>query len=131
EVAAEPLVALMRSFRPHVVTTYDENGGYPHPDHVKCHQVTMAAFEAAGDPDAYPSSGAPWQPRKLYYHHTFNRPRTQALHDEMLRRGLDSPYEERLANWEPNPEHDRRITTRVPCADYFDVRDKALLAHAT
>src|SRR5699024_9466684 len=95
EVAAEPLVALMRSFRPHVVTTYDENGGYPHPDHVKCHQVTMAAFEAAGDPDAYPSSGAPWQPRKLYYHHTFNRPRTQALHDEMLRRGLDSPYEER------------------------------------
>ena len=34
--------------------TYDENGGYPHPDHVMTHQVSVAAFEAAADPDAYP-----------------------------------------------------------------------------
>ena len=46
--AARPLVALMRHFRPHVVTTYDEQGGYPHPDHIMCHQVTVAAFDAAG-----------------------------------------------------------------------------------
>ncbi|MGH3423352.1 MAG: mycothiol conjugate amidase Mca [Nocardioidaceae bacterium] len=131
EVAAEPLVALMRSFRPHVVTTYDEKGGYPHPDHVRCHEVTMAAFDASGDPAAYPDAGEPWQPRKVYYHHSFNRPRTQALHDEMLKHGLESPYAERLEKWEPNPEHDNRITTRVPCADYFDLRDQALLAHAT
>lgn len=129
--AAEPLVRLMRSLRPHVVTTYDEKGGYPHPDHVKCHEVTMAAFDAAGDPTAYPGSGDPWQPRKLYYHHSFNRPRTLALHEAMLRHGLESPYAERLEKWQPDPEHDRRITTRVPCADYFDVRDQALLAHAT
>lgn len=36
--AAEPLVRVMREFRPHVVTTYDENGGYPHPDHIMCHK---------------------------------------------------------------------------------------------
>jgi mycothiol S-conjugate amidase len=131
EVAAAPLVAAMRRFRPHVVTTYDENGGYPHPDHVMCHTVTVAAFDAAGDPRTYPAAGEPWQPLKLYYHHSFHRERLQALHDEMIRRGLESPYAERLAEWNPDPEHDGRVTTRVPCADYFPVRDRALIAHAT
>jgi mycothiol S-conjugate amidase len=131
EKAAAPLVAAIREFRPHVVTTYDENGGYPHPDHVMCHKITVAAFDAAGDADEYPDAGAPWQPQKLYYHHSFHRERTQALHDEMLRRGMDSPYAERLANWKPDPAWDARITTRVPCAEYFPVRDKALIAHAT
>ena len=131
EEAAAPLVRLMRSFRPHVVTTYDERGGYPHPDHVMCHKISVAAFEAAGDPDRYLEAGEPWQPLKLYYHHSFNRPRTQALHDEMLRHGLESPYAERLEKWEREPEWDARITTRVPCSDYFGVRDQALMAHAT
>jgi mycothiol S-conjugate amidase len=49
----------------------------------------------------------------------------------MLERGLESPYAERLADWKPDPEHAARITTRVPCAEYFPVRDRALLAHAT
>ncbi len=131
EEAAGRLVRLMRHYRPHVVTTYDENGGYPHPDHVMCHKVTVAAFEAAGDPHKYPEAGEPWQPLKLYYHHSFHRDRTQALHDEMIQRGLTSPYEERLSNWQPDPEHAKRITTRVPCSEYFPVRDRALLAHAT
>jgi mycothiol S-conjugate amidase len=131
EEAAERLVRLIRSFRPQVLTTYDEKGGYPHPDHVRCHEVSMRAVEAAADPDAFLGAGEPWQVLKVYYQHSFNRPRTQALHDEMVRRGLDSPYAERLAEWKPDPAHDARITTRVPCADYFPVRDRALLAHAT
>jgi mycothiol S-conjugate amidase len=130
-VAAEPLVRLIRSFKPHVLTTYDENGGYPHPDHIMCHNVTMRAWETAGDPDAYPDAGEPWQPLKIYYNHGFNRPRMLALHEAMLARGLESPYADRLKDWPPDPEHDKRITTRVRCADYFAVRDKALLAHAT
>ncbi|MBA2774621.1 MAG: mycothiol conjugate amidase Mca [Nocardioidaceae bacterium] len=129
--ATEPLVRLIREFRPHVISTYDENGGYPHPDHVMCHLVSMRAWETAGDPDSYPDAGTPWQPLKLYYQHTFHRDRIVALHEAMLARGLESPYAERLAEWEPNPEHERRVTTRVPCADYFAVRDQALLAHAT
>lgn len=131
EVAAAPLVRLIRQFKPHVLTTYDEKGGYPHPDHIMCHVVTMEAWDAAGDPEAYPEAGEPWQPLKLYYHHTFHRTRIVAMHEEMLARGLESPYAERLAEWEPDPEHDKRITTRVPCAEYFPVRDRALLAHAT
>ena len=131
EVATERLVASIRRFRPHVVTTYDENGGYPHPDHVRCHEVTVAAFDAAGDESRFPGSGQAWQPLKLYFHHAFHRQRTQALHEEMLRRGLESPYGERLAQWTPDPAHDNRITTLVPCADFFATRDAALLAHAT
>jgi mycothiol S-conjugate amidase len=131
---AEPvarLVEVLRRVRPHVVTTYDENGGYPHPDHVRCHEVTVAAVQASADPRAFPAAGAPWAPLKLYYHHAFHRARTLALHEEMLRRGLDSPYAQRLAEWPADPEHDRRITTRVPCAEFFGVRDAALLAHRT
>ncbi len=113
---AAPLVRLIRSFRPHVLTTYDENGGYPHPDHIMCHNISMAAWDAAGDPEQYPDAGEPWQPLKLYYQHGFNRPRTQALHDAMVEHGLESPWAERLKEWKPDPEHDARITTRVPCA---------------
>jgi mycothiol S-conjugate amidase len=131
EEAAEPLVRLIRSFKPHVVTTYDENGGYPHPDHIACHNVSVEAFHAAGDPTRYPEAGEPWQPLKLYYHHTFNRPRAVAISAAMEAVGLESPYVDRLKDWKPDPEWDARITTRVPCGDYFEVRDRALLAHAT
>lgn len=129
--ATERLVALVRSFRPHVMTTYDERGGYPHPDHIRCHEVSVAAFEAAADPTKFPDAGEPWQVSKLYYHHSFNRPRMQAIHDAMLEHGLESPWAERLENWTREPEWDARITTKVPCAEYFGVRDQALLAHAT
>jgi mycothiol S-conjugate amidase len=131
EEGAAPLVRLIREFKPHVITTYDENGGYPHPDHIMCHKVTMKAWEAAGDPSAYPEAGPPWQPLKLYYQHTFHRDRIVAIHEAMLARGLESPYAERLEEWKPDPEHERRVTTRVPCAEYFPVRDRALIAHAT
>lgn len=129
--AAEPLVRVMREFRPHVVTTYDESGGYPHPDHIMCHKVSVAAFDAAGDPGRYPTAGEPWQPRKLYYHMTFSRGKVLALHEAMLAAGLESPYEGWLKRFDERPGIDHRITTRVECARYFPVRDDALRAHAT
>ena len=134
--AAAPLVALVREFRPHVIITYDENGGYPHPDHVMTHKVAVAAFEAAADPDAYPGTGEPWQPSKLYYFVSFHGRKYVAFHEEMLRRGLESPYEEIFEKWAAREEKgDERpeleITTRVPCGDFFEIRDAALIAHAT
>jgi mycothiol S-conjugate amidase len=131
EVAAEPLVRVMREFRPHVVTTYEEDGGYPHPDHIMCHKVSVAAFEAAGDPDRYPDAGEPWQPRKLYYHMGFTKVRIAAVHQAMLDAGLESPYGEWLEKRDEWPDKSHRITTRVPCAEWFPVRDDALRAHAT
>jgi mycothiol S-conjugate amidase len=135
--AAGPLVRAIREFRPHVMLTYDESGGYPHPDHIMNHQVSVAAFEAAADPDAYPGTGEPWQPLKLYYFAGFHASKYVALHEEMVRRGLESPYtkifEERAARAKERAEQRREleITTQVPCGDFFEVRDQALKAHAT
>jgi mycothiol S-conjugate amidase len=133
EVATERLVREMREFRPHVVTTYDERGGYPHPDHIRCHEVSVAAFEAAGDPDLFPDAGEPWQPLKLYYDVGFSPERFTALHEAMIAKGLESPYEERRKQWLESREKFRvpNVTTRINVADWFERRDAALLAHAT
>lgn len=72
EIAAAPLVRLVRRFRPHVIVAYDENGGYPHPDHIMAHKVAVEAFNAAGDPQKYPGTGPVWEPAKLYYDLAFN-----------------------------------------------------------
>ena len=139
--AAGPLVQAIREFRPHVMLTYDERGGYPHPDHVMTHRVAVAAFEAAADPDAYPEAGEPWQPLKLYYFASFHGAKYVALHEEMLRRGLESPYAKIFEEWAARTQEraeergdDRpelEITTQVPCGEFFEIRDQALKAHAT
>jgi mycothiol S-conjugate amidase len=129
ETAAAPLVRLVREFRPHVMTTYDENGGYPHPDHVMCHKVSVEAFDAAGDPDRYPEHGEPWQPLKLYYDRAFSVAKMRSFHEALLAQGIESPFKDWID--ESDEREDRRITTRVECADWFPVRDLALKAHAT
>ncbi|UCZ61518.1 mycothiol conjugate amidase Mca [Mycolicibacterium phocaicum] len=126
------LVRVIREFRPHVITTYDENGGYPHPDHIRTHQVSMAAYEAAADHVQFPDEGDPWSISKLYYGHGFLRRRMQLLQDEFAKNGEVGPFEKWLQHWDP--EHDpfaNRVTTRIECADFFEQRDRALLAHAT
>ncbi|WP_250563380.1 mycothiol conjugate amidase Mca [Sphaerisporangium fuscum] len=124
------LVASIREFRPHVIVTYDETGGYPHPDHIRTHEVTVAAFDAAGDPDRFPEAGEPWRPAKLYYHGALSKAWFQALHDAMTERGIDSGMGAVLAEF-PEGGSAPEFSTRVPCAEYFEVRDRALLAHAT
>jgi mycothiol S-conjugate amidase len=122
EVVTPPLTEQIVSFRPHVVTTYDENGGYPHPDHVRCHEVTVAAVAAAAPQ---------WQVSKVYYHQTFHRSKILALHEAALAHGFPSPYADWIEDVKMRPADDHRVTTRVPCAEYFGVRDAALKAHAT
>ena len=80
--AAGRLVWLIRRYQPDVVTTYNDFGGYGHPDHIRTHDVAVRAFDRAGDPAWYPSQLAPehggtgpaldagglapWTPSKLY-----------------------------------------------------------------
>src|SRR5262245_55576626 len=92
EVAAAPLVKLIREHRPHVVVTYDENGGYPHPDHIMTHKISMVAYEAAADPERFPEAGEPWQPLKLYYHMGFTRKKFAMFDAAMKERGMPSPF---------------------------------------
>lgn len=138
EIAAAPLVRLVRRFRPHVIVAYDENGGYPHPDHIMAHKVAVEAFNAAGDPQKYPGTGPAWEPAKLYYDLAFNPQRFRALHFALEEAGLASPYAERLAAWleadtegHTPPVSKHPTTTQIDCGDYFETRDNALRAHAT
>ena len=125
------LVAIIRAERPQVVLTYDETGGYPHPDHIRTHEVSVAAFDAAGDPARFPEAGPPWQPLKLYYHAAFSRQRLVAIHEAVLARGIQSPFGEWLANWDSRGRPEPKITTQVDVRPWLRRAREALLAHAT
>ncbi len=128
EEAVGRLVAVIRRERPQVIITYGDNQeSYPHPDHLRVHDVTVPAFDAAADPDAYPGSGPPWQPLKLYYF-SWSKARTLAIHEKFLELGLESPFGEK---WLDRPDQDDRITTRLRVSEHDDVRRAALLAHET
>jgi len=139
EVAAAPLVEAIRRFRPHVITTYDPSGGYPHPDHIYTHSITAEAWAAAGDPTRYRIEGgaAPWEPLKLYYNHGFSYDRLIAVDRAMTKLGIESPFREWIqhraeaAEDAEEKEPQREVTTRINVADYFPARDAALRAHAS
>ncbi|MEZ0490927.1 mycothiol conjugate amidase Mca [Kineococcus sp. TBRC 1896] len=134
EFTVDALVHVVREFRPHVMTTYDESGGYPHPDHIMTHTVSFAAFHAAADADRFPQAGPAWRTSKLYYHASFSRDRMRTFHEALIARGEESPFAEwmkRIAEEEPGKRRELEITTRVQCGEFFETRDRALLAHAT
>lgn len=122
------LVAIIRRERPQVILTYgDDQRGYPHPDHVKVHDISLPAFERAADPAWYPEAGEPWQPSKLYYT-SWSKARLLAVHEAMIRHRGESPYDQ---EWLDRPGHDHRITTKVHIAEYLWARSGSLRAHAT
>lgn len=122
------LVTVIRRERPQVIVTYsDDQRGYPHPDHLRVHDVSVHAFDVADDPEAFPWAGPPWRPLKLYYT-TWSKARLSAMHEKFTELGLESPYDER---WFERPWQDDRITTKIDCAGYQHVRRDALRAHAT
>jgi mycothiol S-conjugate amidase len=131
EEATAPLVRLVREFRPHVMTTYDPTGGYPHPDHVMAHNVAFEAYHAAGDPERYRGDGAAWRPLKLYYNHDFSLRKMTAIHRAMRDAGLVSPYGDWIASREMQEIPERDVTTRVQVAPWFPARDAAMRAHST
>lgn len=132
EIAMLPLVHIIRQFRPQVVTTYDELGGYPHPDHIKNHAVTMAAVEAAADPEAHPELGEPWAVQKVYYNQDLSAKKWITIHEKMEAAGLESPFAEHIEDFKKrDAERVNWLSTRIDCGEYFGARDRALLSHAT
>jgi mycothiol S-conjugate amidase len=128
EEAVGRLVEVIRRERPQVIVTYsDDQSGYPHPDHLRVHDISVLAFEQAGDPDAHPGTGEPWQPLKLYYS-VWSRKRLAAMHQRFVDLGLESPFSD---EWLNRPHQDDRITTSVDINGFNDVRIDALLAHET
>ncbi|MFL6205982.1 MAG: mycothiol conjugate amidase Mca [Acidimicrobiales bacterium] len=122
------LATIIRRTRPQVVLTYsDEQGGYPHPDHIKVHDITQPAIDRAADPDWEPEAGEPWQVSKVYYS-VWSRKRIELMHAKFLELNLESPFGE---DWFKRPSQDDRITTSVDIEGFAEVRFEALLAHAT
>jgi mycothiol S-conjugate amidase len=122
------LVAVIRRTRPQVIVTYpDEQHQYPHPDHLRVHEISLPAFDLAGDPSAYPEAGPPWEPLKLYYT-TWSRQRIVAMHEKFLELGMESPFDEKW--FEERPVRDE-TTTKIDVSGFTAARDEALRAHAT
>jgi mycothiol S-conjugate amidase len=127
--AAGRLVAIVREERPHVLITYgDEHSLYPHPDHIRTHEVSVAAFDAAGDPARYPDAGEPWRVSKLYYS-GFTVRSARAIHQALLERGRESWYGERLEK--ATDEWDVPYMTRIDVGGFLGARSAALRAHRT
>ena len=121
------LVHEIRRTRPQVIVTYHEDQkGYPHPDHLRVHDISVLAFDRAGDPLAYPDLGEPWQPLKMYYT-MWSRRRTRAIHEKHLELGLESPW----GDWLDRPDTEHDITTVIDITGHTRVRREALIAHAT
>ncbi len=128
EEAVGRLVAVVRRVRPQVMIGYgDDHRGYPHPDHIRAHEIVLGAFDAAGDPGRFPGAGEPYQPCKLYYT-VWSRKRILEMHAKFLELGLESPFDER---WFERPDQEEAITTSIDLSGFEDVRSAALLAHAT
>lgn len=123
------LVRLVRQYRPQVLVTYNEEGGYGHPDHINAHKITVAAFDAAGDPQQYPDAGAPWTPSKLYYIAAQRALWLQAW-ETMQARGLATPAD--AADFDPaRYTSDPRVTTRIDIRPYLPQKLAALVEHRT
>jgi mycothiol S-conjugate amidase len=122
-------VPIIRDTRPQVLVTYDETGGYPHPDHIRTHTATMAVWRAAADPQVLPDAGPPWKAAKVYYQMSFSYRRLSTLVQACDERGIETPYKDWLQRWEDRKEE--RITTSIDVADFIPQRTAALKAHAT
>jgi mycothiol S-conjugate amidase len=126
--AVERLVRIIRAERPQVIVTYpDDQQGYQHPDHLRVYDITVPAWEAAGDAAAFPDAGEPWTPLKLYYT-MWSRARVDALHALYGELELKSPFSDA---WLKRPSRDERITTKVDVEAWYHRRTNALRAHAT
>ena len=127
EVVAD-LVAIVREARPQVLVTYDDNGGYGHPDHIQAHRITVAAFDRAADP-AY-GTGAPWQVDRLYYT-AFPKSVLQAGIDHLKESGATNFFGVDSADDLPFGTPDDDVTTEIDARDHLDAKVAAMRAHAT
>lgn len=130
EEATARLVTLIRRDRPQVLVTYDERGFYGHPDHIRAHQITVAAFDAAGDPGRWPEAGLPWRPAKLYYT-AVARSAIREFGRLMREAGIRAPFEDGEGGEPEIGIADELITTNVDVSAHVERKRQALMAHAS
>jgi N-acetyl-1-D-myo-inositol-2-amino-2-deoxy-alpha-D-glucopyranoside deacetylase len=130
DAAVSALAEVIREVRPQVIVTYDDFGGYGHPDHIMANRVTTAAIAAAAQA-AYPGvTGSAWEISKFYW---------TAMPRSLLQAGIDalkdrpdSPFAgiESAADV-PFAVADELVTTAIDATEHLDAKMRALAAHAT
>lgn len=131
--AVSKIVAHIRREQPDVVVTFDENGGYGHPDHIAIHHFAKTAFAAAADPAQYQeqieAGLEPHQASKLFYTaipRRFFRSAVEKMHEL----GIEVPerYLDRLENF---GLPDEACTTDIHVQDFWSTKQAAVACHAT
>jgi N-acetyl-1-D-myo-inositol-2-amino-2-deoxy-alpha-D-glucopyranoside deacetylase len=129
--AAAALVGVLREVRPQVLVTYDEIGGYGHPDHIQAHRVSMRGAELAADASFRPELGEAWTVAKIYWY---------AMPFSFLQAGIDAMRaagDTEFFNGAEKAEDlgmgvpDELITARVEAEEYIEAKMAAMRAHAT
>ena len=137
----EPLVRLIRATQPDVIATYDDFGGYGHPDHIAAAKIARRAWEVAGDPTWRPAAGPAWSPKKLYEVRIPDSQRDAVL-ALLESRGIESGWSEpkdvppeELEKWRAWRAMmacpDELITTRINIKEQLGAKRRAIQAHAT
>jgi N-acetyl-1-D-myo-inositol-2-amino-2-deoxy-alpha-D-glucopyranoside deacetylase len=129
-VAASDLVAVIREVRPQVAVTYDDFGGYGHPDHIQAHRVLTYAVALAAVPSFRPDLGAPWRVQKVYW---------TAMPKGMIRDGIKAlraagdttGFAQMDPDNIPFGVEDELVTTAVDNTDFLDTKMRALAMHAS
>lgn len=131
EESISKLVSLFRRFAPQVVITYPEDqSGYPHPDHLRVHDISVKAFELSGDPEYRPDLGEAFQPKKLYYSLRTAR-RMELIIERFDELGIDVPFLKKRRDQKDFRGQDHLVTTSIEVGEYFATQRQALLAHCT
>jgi LmbE family N-acetylglucosaminyl deacetylase len=126
--AVGQLVRIIREFKPTVIVTFDETGGYGHPDHLAIHRWTTKAFRMAGDASCYPEAGPAFAPRRLYYA-SIGRSSIRKMAEYLREQNIHSVF----ANLDPEKLGlpDELITNKINVAQYVDLKRRSLLQHKT
>jgi N-acetyl-1-D-myo-inositol-2-amino-2-deoxy-alpha-D-glucopyranoside deacetylase len=130
--AAAHLVTIVREIRPQVLVTYDDHGGYGHPDHIQAHRVAMRSVELAADPAFRRDLGEPWQVAKIYW-----MAMPASLMRESIRLLREAGDTTTFEDWEPEGEMpsmvvpDELVTTAVDGTAHVEAKLAAMRAHAT
>jgi len=134
DTAVGRVVRVIREERPDVLVTYDENGGYGHPDHIRAHQVAVAAFEAAGDASRFSDTGPSWSTARLYYA-VVPRSGFVRLAERLRAAGIEVPWaapDEQSEEKQPTfGVSDDQVTTSIDVSDFVETKRRALIAHRT
>ena len=135
--AIERVVKVMRAEQPQVVVTYDERGGYGHPDHIRAHQVAVAAFDASGDASRFPDAGRAWTPTRLYYS-VVPRSAMMRFMERLREAGIETPFSRPDSDVGPESAEpppfgvdDDLVTTTVDVSAYISEKRAALESHRT